>query len=80
LAKKLFDIYESDLKIYSAQKPNRRNAYGRDISQAKEVLKRLVGLAQQYKQDELTKEFMNRIQGVLSPEDMAPPETEPQIP
>jgi len=80
LAKKLFDIYEGDLKIYTAQKPNRRNAYGRDINQAKEVLKRLVGLAQQYKQDELSKEFMNRIQGVLSPEDMAPPEMEPQIP
>lgn len=77
LAKKLFDIYEGDLKIYTTQKPNRRNAYGRDINQAKEVLKRLVGMTQQYKQDELSKEFMNRIQGVLSPEDLSPPESEP---
>src|SRR6478735_2414349 len=32
LAKKLFDIYEGDLRIYTSQKPNRRNAYSRDIS------------------------------------------------
>jgi tetratricopeptide (TPR) repeat protein len=80
LAKKLFDIYEGDLKIYTTQKPNHRSAYGRDINQAKEVLKRLTGLAQQYKQDVLSKEFMTRIQGVLSPEDMEPPTREPQIP
>ncbi|PBQ32523.1 hypothetical protein CNR22_12315 [Sphingobacteriaceae bacterium] len=79
LAKKLFDIFEGDLRIYTAQKPNHRSAYGRDINQAKEILKRLTGLAQQYKQDALTKEFMSRIQGVLSPEDLSP-QSEPQIP
>lgn len=79
LAKKLFDIFEGDLRIYTVQKPNHRSAYGRDIAQAKEILKRLTGLAQQYKQEELTKNFMNRIQGVLSPDDLAP-ESAPQLP
>jgi hypothetical protein len=80
LARKLFDIFEGDLRIYNAQKPNRRVAYGRDVNQAKEILKRLTGLTQQFKQDELSKEFMKRISGVLSPEDMEPPVSQPQLP
>lgn len=80
LAKKLFDIFEGDLKIYTVQKPIHRSAYGRDINQAKEILKRLTGLTQQYKQDALAKEFMTRIQGVLGPEDLEPQRAEPQIP
>ncbi len=80
LAKKLFDIYEGDLRIYTVQKPNHRAAYGRDINQAKEILKRLTGLTQQYKQEALAKEFMTRIQGVLSPEDLEPQRAEPQLP
>ena len=79
LAKKLFDIFEGDLHVYMAQKPNHRSAYSRDVNQAKEILKRLTGLSQQYKQDALSKEFMSRIQGVMSPEDMAPP-SESQLP
>ena len=79
LAKKLFDIFEGDLRIYSAQKPNHRTAYSRDVNQAKEILKRLTGLAQQYKQEDLAKDFINRIQGVLSPEDLSPTR-EPQLP
>jgi tetratricopeptide (TPR) repeat protein len=31
LAKKLFDMYEGDLRIYTSMKPNRRAAYQRDI-------------------------------------------------
>ncbi len=80
LAKKLFDIYEGDLKIYNAQKNNRKYAYGRDINQAKEILKRLTGLAQQFKQDALYNEFMSKLQGVMTAEDMAPPPAEPQLP
>ena len=79
LAKKLFDIFEGDLRIYSAQKPNHRSAYGRDMNQAKEILKRLTGLAQQHKQEDLTKNFMSRIQGILSPEDLSP-QSDPQLP
>ena len=80
LAKKLFDIYEGDLRIYSSQKPSRRNAYGRDVNQAKEILRRLTGMAQQNKQQDLYNEFSKRIQSVLSPEDLAPPTAEPAIP
>jgi len=80
LAKKLFDIFEGDLRIYTAQKPNHRSAYGRDINQAKEILKRLTGLAQQYKQEDMSKDFMNRIQGVMSVEDLSPPQAEPRLP
>jgi tetratricopeptide (TPR) repeat protein len=72
LAKKLFDIFEGDLKIYLSQKPNNRVSYGRDINHAKEILKRLTGLSQQFKQDELTKDFITRLQGVLSPDDLGP--------
>lgn len=72
LAKKLFEIYEHDLRIYSVQKPNRRGAYSREMGQAKELLKRLTGLAQQYRQDELAKEFMNRLTQVVSREELEP--------
>lgn len=79
LAKKLFDIFEGDLRIYNVQKPNRRPAYSRDAAQAKEILKRLTGLAQQHKQDELYKNFMSRLPGVMSAEDLNP-SSEPQMP
>jgi tetratricopeptide (TPR) repeat protein len=72
LAAKLFDMFEGDLKIYNAQKANRRYAYSREINQAKEILKRLVGLTNQYHQTELNESFMKRIQGVLSQEDLSP--------
>lgn len=79
LARKLFDIFEGDLKIYSAMKGNRRFAYSNDINQAKEILKRLVGLTNQFRQEELNKEFVNRIQTVLSPEDLQPPQDQQQL-
>ncbi len=79
LAKKLFDINEGDLRIYNLQKPNRRAAYSRDVAQAKEILKRLTGLTQQYKQDALYKEFISRLPGVMSNEDLNPT-SEPQLP
>lgn len=79
LAKKLFDIFEGDLRIYNKQKGMHRSAYGRDISQAKEILKRLTGLAQQYNQDEMAKEFMSRLRGVMSAEDLNP-QSESQLP
>ncbi|MBA3680518.1 MAG: DUF2723 domain-containing protein [Bacteroidetes bacterium] len=72
LSKKLFDIFEGDLKIYNAQKPKHRVAFGREVNQCKELLKRLTGMAQQFKQDELSKEFMKRISAVIPPEELAP--------
>ncbi len=79
LAKKMFDIYEADLRIYLAQKPHRRPAYQRDITQAKEILKRLTGLAQEFGQKELADQFMNRLTSVMGPEEFAPM-GEPQMP
>jgi hypothetical protein len=78
LAKKLFDIFEGDLKIYNEQKGNHRVAFGREINQAKEILRRLTGLTQQFKQNDLSKGFMQRMQAVMPPEDINP--AEPQMP
>ena len=72
LAKKLFDIFEGDLKVYNSQKPNRKAAFQREIGQAKEILKRLTGLTQEYKQDALSKEFMQRISLIIPPEELMP--------
>lgn len=72
LAKRLFDIFEGDLKVYNAQKSIHRVAFGREINQCKEILRRLVSITMQFKQDALNKEFMNRIQAVVPPEDLMP--------
>ncbi|HQQ95447.1 MAG TPA: DUF2723 domain-containing protein [Bacteroidia bacterium] len=80
LARKLFDIYEGDLRIYNAQKDNRRPAYARDVSQAKEILKRLTSLTKQFNQEELSKEFMSKLNGLLTSEDFEPEERVPQQP
>jgi hypothetical protein len=72
LSKKLFDIYEGDLNIYRAQKPNRISAYGREINQAKEILKMLASQAQQFRQEDLYKQYLQRLGSVLTEEDLAP--------
>ncbi len=80
LAKRLFDIFEGDLIIYNNQKPNHRIAFGREIEQAKEVLRRLIGLTQQFKQESLSKEFMGRITKVVPPEELMPQNEEQGAP
>ena len=80
LAKKLFDIFEGDLRVYNAQKPNRRAAYARDVNQAKEILKRVTSLTKQYNQNDLNKEFMTRLNGFLTAEDYEQEERVPQLP
>lgn len=80
IAKKLFDIYEGDLKIYNNQEINHKNAYGRDINQAKEILKRLIGLAQRFDQKTLSTDFLKRISSVMSPEDLDPKNEDAQLP
>jgi tetratricopeptide (TPR) repeat protein len=72
LANKLFDIFEGDLKIYNAQNPKRRVAFGREINQSQEILKRLTGLTQQFKQNDLSKDFMARVSAIIPPEEIAP--------
>lgn len=73
LAKKLFDIFENDLRVYTSQKASHSVAFGREVRQAKEILKRLTGLATQFKQPELEKEFNTRLAAILPPEDMSEP-------
>ncbi len=74
LAKKLFDIFEGDLRIYNQQKPNRMAAFSREKEQAKEILKRLVSLASQFKQEDLSKQFMQRLSAIVPPEELMPQE------
>ena len=74
LAKKLFDIFEGDLIIYNKQKGNHRIAYGREVDQAKEIMRRLVGITDQFKQEKLSKEFMQRLQKIVPPEELMPQE------
>jgi hypothetical protein len=80
LAKKLFEICEGDLKIFNAQRGNHRVAFGREINQAKEILKRLTGLTSQFKQENLSKDFMQRMSSIIPPEELMPPGPEPVNP
>ncbi|MBP7808373.1 MAG: DUF2723 domain-containing protein [Bacteroidia bacterium] len=77
LAKKLFDIFEGDLRVYNAQKSAHRVAFGREMNQCKEILRRLVGLTGQFKQEALEKEFMTRLQSIVPAEELMP-KGEPQ--
>jgi tetratricopeptide (TPR) repeat protein len=80
LAKKLFDIFEGDLKVYNSQKGIHRIAFNREAEQAKEIMRRLTGIAQQYKQEDLAKQFMNRLSAILPADEIAPQEEkEPQL-
>lgn len=74
LAKRLFDIFEGDLIIYNKQKGNHQIAFGREMDQAKEVLRRLVGITEQFKQESISKEFMGRFTKIVPPEEMMPQE------
>ncbi len=69
LAKKLFDIYEGDYNIYNQLKPNRRVAFTREMDQAKEIMRRLVGISQQFGEEALSKEFMGRISKIIPPQE-----------
>jgi hypothetical protein len=72
LAKKLFDIFEGDLKIYNSQTSKQKVAYTREIDQAKYILKHLTGLTQQFKQEEMSKEFISRMYSIIPNEELAP--------
>ncbi len=77
LSTKLFDIYENDLKVYNAQKPVHRAAFGREIGQAKEIMRRLVMLSEQFKQEPYSKELMKRLTAIVPMEELMP-EKQPQ--
>ena len=78
LAKKLFDIFEGDLKVYNGQKGIHRVAFNREMNQAKEILKRLAGLTAQFKQESLSKEFIERMSRIIPQEELMP--SQPQTP
>lgn len=80
LARKLFSIAEGDLRVYNAQKPNRRAAYQSDIQRAQSILRGLTGLAGHYKQKELEEQFMQKLPGLLPPEDFQTQERKEVIP
>lgn len=74
LSLKLFEIYENDYKVYRSQKPSHRIAFRREMEQAKEIMRRLVMLAEQFKQDEHSKVLMGRLTAIVPMEELAPEE------
>jgi len=65
LAKRLFDIFENDLRYYSLSK--NQAFYGRDMKIAQEILQRLIYITQNFKQENLAKEFENRYSALQIP-------------
>ena len=80
LAKKLFEIFEGDLRVYNALKPQQQRAYGGEINQAKGVLKNLVAVSQQYRQEEQANNFIMRLSTLIPREELMPEEAQPVIP
>jgi hypothetical protein len=74
LSGKLFDIYENDLKVYKAQTSIHRASFNREMSQAKEIMRRLVMLAEQFKQEAHSKDLMKRLTAAVPMEELMPEE------
>jgi Protein of unknown function (DUF2723) len=74
LSDQLFDIYANDYKVYKSQKPRHRAAFNRELDQAREIMRRLVMLAEQFKQDEYSKKLMGKLTATVPMEEMMPPE------
>lgn len=74
LSTRLFNIYESDLRVYKAQKSVHRASFNREMNQAKEIMRRLVMLAEQFKQEEHSKELMKRLTASVPMEELMPEE------
>lgn len=78
LSAKLFDIYENDLRVYQSQTSIHRAAFGREIDQAKEIMRRLVMLAEQFKQEAHSKDLMKRLTAIVPMEELMPEEQRQQ--
>jgi tetratricopeptide (TPR) repeat protein len=72
LSSKLFDIYENDFKVYKAQTSIHRAAFNREVGQAKEIMRRLVMLAEQFKQEAHSKELMKKITSIIPMDELMP--------
>ncbi|MCD6018004.1 MAG: formate-dependent nitrite reductase, rane component [Bacteroidetes bacterium] len=74
LSGRLFDIYENDLKVYKAQTSIHRASFNREVGQAKEIMRRLVMLAEQFKQEAHSKDLMKRLTAAVPMEELMPEE------
>lgn len=72
LAKKLFDIQLNDLNVYNSQKPRHRVAFGREMEQCKDIMRRLYTLAVEFKQKDLEDQFLKGLQANIPPEELMP--------
>jgi tetratricopeptide (TPR) repeat protein len=72
LSDKLFDVFENDIKVYKALKPNHRAAFGREMNQAKEIMRRLTMLAEQFKQTEYAEKLTKRLMANVPMEELMP--------
>ncbi|MCC7533823.1 MAG: DUF2723 domain-containing protein [Bacteroidia bacterium] len=79
LSNKLFDIYENDYKIYMSQKTIHRAAFRREIEQAKEIMRRLVMIAEQFKQQEHSKDLMKRLTAIVPMDELMPDSRQQQL-
>jgi len=78
LSGKLFDIFENDLKVYNSQTSIHRVSFNREVGQAKEIMRRLVMLAEQFKQDAHSKDLMKRLTAIVPMEELMPEEERQQ--
>lgn len=74
LSDKLFDVYENDYKVYNNQEPSQKGAFRREQDQAKEIMRRLVMLADQFKQPEYSKKLTTRLTAAVPMNELMPPE------
>lgn len=79
LTKKLFAIFEGDLRVYNSQKPKRKTAYKQEINQAKNILRSLTALVQHYQQESLTHDFISRLSQLIPAEELNPQTESPPI-
>jgi hypothetical protein len=66
LAKRLFDVFEHDIRFYASLNSKYRAAYGRDLRQAQDVLERLVMITESFEDKALSKNFEDRYMALLS--------------
>ncbi|MEO6883083.1 MAG: DUF2723 domain-containing protein [Bacteroidia bacterium] len=71
IAKRLFDLYEGDLKYYYSVDKDDMATYKREIEQAQDMLERMVYITKTFKDDALSKNFQDRMtklqQGFIPP-------------
>lgn len=72
LSDKLFDVFENDIRVYKSLKSNHSAAFGREMNQAKEIMRRLTMLAEQFKQTEYSQKLTKRLMASVPMEELMP--------